>query len=482
MRLDKPGEAGSPDDSSRPGDSFSETGLNRVGRDNTPASDHARYHHRMSRDEQLAGAGRGLAGAADAPTSPAPDRNGVPGDRDPGTGNDANRADRRDQGEAGPEDTRTQDPEGANEAGGDGPDDRDTESADARAPHGTEDSGPQLHVRETRPEAALADGDPPRKPPGGNDSHDVRPPGPGHDGVLPSGPRDGDLGESDADRKDAPVRPEKQENSRGDAAAGRETGTPADDEPREQQPDGQPPERDQDAEQGQDRVRPIRDEQRPDDGPDQAGGQNWEAIEQRMQSVVEQRIQAALDEVKDQVKAEVQADNEAKFEAQKAEAESLRSENQELRQKVDDLEARVEGGQSEQRGPVDRESDSEQQPDVSGGEQRADRIQHGVTEVEHGSDDPEISQDQGDALGGYEGTEQKAETKKAELTRWRRLMTSENINAAGTVGGAVNTAAMFATHATPDGMVSLGLTILGLTGLAVSKIEKHRKDKHERPH
>jgi hypothetical protein len=228
-------------------------------------------------------------------------------------------------------------------------------------------------------------------------------------------------------------------------------------------------------------VRAVRDEQQPDDGPDQAGDQNWDAIDQRIQAAVDQRIEAALEGLREQARAEAKADYETTVEEQQAEIESLKFENQELRQKAEGSEAKAEDDQPDEQGSLDRPADGEADPDGVSAEQRGDRLRKRSSEPEFRPDDSaEGAQDQGAVLGGYEGTEQRAETKKTELPQWRRLMTSDNITAAGTVSGAVNTVAMFAMHATPDGAVSAGLTVFGLAALVVGKIEKHRKDKHGR--
>lgn len=228
-----------------------------------------------------------------------------------------------------------------------------------------------------------------------------------------------------------------------------------------------------------------------DTGADQVGEQNWgTAIEQRVQSVVDQRIQAALDGVK----AEYDAKLESKLEKQKAEPEAeiegIKAEYEgklaSHESRLGELEAKAEDRQEGGPGQPDRSLHEDVKPDAVKAEQRGDRPRQGVKDPERGAEEQDRLAEQSALLGGNEAADQRSDARhddvdEAKVPRWRRVATSENVNAVGTVVGAANTAAMFAVHATPDGVVSLGLTVLGVAGLAMSKIEKPRKDKNERP-
>lgn len=231
---------------------------------------------------------------------------------------------------------------------------------------------------------------------------------------------------------------------------------------------------------GHDRLRAVRDEQQPDHGPDQAGDQNWDAIEQRMQSVVDQRIQAALDGVKAEYEAkldEQKAEYEAEIDGIRAEYEGTLASHE---SRLGELEGKADNDQPDRLAQSDEVRHEAERPDTTRGDQRGDRLQHGVRERR--ADDLESSRDQAASLEGHEQTTQGTDDSKRTPGRWRRLAMSENINAAGTLGGTVNTAALFAMHATPEAGVAVGLTVLSVAGLVKAKIEKHREDKNDRPH
>lgn len=318
----------------------------------------------------------------------------------------------------------------------------------------------------------------------------------GRDGVIDAGPSAGirETGGEDDERGDAgaarKTRPEAPEQPRqGDSDPADEAATRTDGSAEDQESSDQPGERDQGGEQTRERVQPVQ-EAHEESAPEAAADQRMDAFEQRIQSMMEQKLQEAIDGVK----AEMKADYETKLDAQKAEQEAkyeaqIESIKADYDAKFDELEAKVEGGPPDADASSDRKPDSEEDPDVSGAEQRGDRLAQGVKDPEQVPDDSFDAQDQGAELYQHEGTDQGTDAKQdvarqADSPKRRRIFTAENVSAASTVGGALNMAVELFGHASPEGMVGLGLTLLGVAGMGMAKMEKRRKEqrqKNDRP-
>lgn len=161
---------------------------------------------------------------------------------------------------------------------------------------------------------------------------------------------------------------------------------------------------------------------------------------------------------------------------------ALETENDAARQKIADLEAKLADQEAELKAVKEEQAARldriEQQ--LAG----VDRPPEGTDKPEQGTDPPGASPRQDAALAERKGTYQKTDPKRADETRgarWRAVVTGENVQAAGTLVGAADTVAQFAMHATPEGVVGLGAMVLGVAGLGLAQIEKHRKERHDRP-
>lgn len=308
----------------------------------------------------------------------------------------------------------------------------------------------------------------------------------GRDGVIDAGPSAGiresegeeeERGDAGAARK---ARPEAQEQPRHPDGAG-ETASRTDGSVEESKSSDQPGERDPGAEQTRERGQSVQ-EAHQESVPDAVGDQRMDAFEQRMQSMMEQKLQEALDGVR----AEMKADYEAKLEEQKAEQKAeyeaqIESIKADYDAKFDELEAKVEGGRSNADTSPDRKPDGNENPDVSSAEQRGDRPQSGVNAAEDAPDSL-VSQEQGALIEGREGTDRESDANREEPGRLRRMVTSTRVGAAGTVASAVNAAAMLGVHASPESIASLGIALVGTASLGIAKLEKRRKEKDGRQH
>lgn len=110
-----------------------------------------------------------------------------------------------------------------------------------------------------------------------------------------------------------------------------------------------------------------------------------------------------------------------------------------------------------------------------------DRRPQGVALSERGAAGAEAPRDQDAALARREGANEESTIKDAESSRWRRLVTSDNASAAGTLLGAAETVTQFAMHATVDGVAGLAVTILGVAALGLAKAEKKKGKNDDHP-
>jgi hypothetical protein len=113
---------------------------------------------------------------------------------------------------------------------------------------------------------------------------------------------------------------------------------------------------------------------------------------------------------------------------------------------------------------------SEKNPDDANVQERGDKS---VT-----SADQQRSQD--GSISERENSDERKGTKEAERSRWRRVTSSESLGLVNTFGGAVQTVGEFAVHATPEGMVGLGLTAVGVAQLLRARAEKKAERKGKR--
>jgi len=158
--------------------------------------------------------------------------------------------------------------------------------------------------------------------------------------------------------------------------------------------------------------------------------------------------------------------------ALEAERDQARQENADLKAENADLKAEnadVKAQNATQAALIDRQTALIQQLLAHTG-----RYQDGETSTpDHGEDGPDGSREQDALLGERISTDQRADTKREEQTRWRRAASAENVGAVSTVLGAAD----IAMHGMPGVAVALGATAIGVASWGQAKIEKHRKGK-----
>jgi septal ring factor EnvC (AmiA/AmiB activator) len=158
---------------------------------------------------------------------------------------------------------------------------------------------------------------------------------------------------------------------------------------------------------------------------------------------------------------------------------ALEAENAQARQKIADLEAELKAVKDEQAARFDRIEQL-----LAGLEKRSDD----ASAHEHVRDKPTATVDQqgahdavgakyGQAIAEREDSREGMDTSDARHHGWRRATSSENLGLANTVAGAADTVAQFAMHATPEGIVSLGLTALGVAVTLRARAEKNAEKK-----
>lgn len=81
------------------------------------------------------------------------------------------------------------------------------------------------------------------------------------------------------------------------------------------------------------------------------------------------------------------------------------------------------------------------------------------------------------SIANRKDTRQGADAAESGSTRWRRAISSENLDVLQTLGGTGEAVAALAMHATPDGVAGLVLAGIGVAKLAMTKYEKKRKGK-----
>ena len=79
--------------------------------------------------------------------------------------------------------------------------------------------------------------------------------------------------------------------------------------------------------------------------------------------------------------------------------------------------------------------------------------------------------DQGSALDGHETTDQRTDERNTGSSRWRRVLSAENVSAVSTIGGAADTAVQLFGPGTVGGGVGLGFTVLGVAGMGMARAD-----------
>jgi hypothetical protein len=173
---------------------------------------------------------------------------------------------------------------------------------------------------------------------------------------------------------------------------------------------------------------------------------------------------------KQQAESDAKLDTmQAKVDESEARADKLESQHEEDQAKIKELESRLESTTSS-------EADTGKDPDkVKAAQQRSDRPPQGTKDPDTGADGnpPE----RGTLLEGHEATDQEAAAKRTPVSRIRRAVTSDRVGAIAVAAGAVNTAAEFGLHATPDGAIGLTILGIGLAAKGLGKLEKRGKEK-----
>ena len=162
---------------------------------------------------------------------------------------------------------------------------------------------------------------------------------------------------------------------------------------------------------------------------------------------------------------------------------ALETDHDAARQKIADLEAELKAVKDEQAARLDRIEQL-----LAGPEKRPDD----ASAHEHGSDKPTVTLDQQgardavsakyeQAIAEREDSREGMDTSDARHHGWRRVTSSESLGLANTVAGAADTVAQFAMHATPEGVVSLGLTALGIAVTLKARAEKNAEKGRGKP-
>ena len=120
-------------------------------------------------------------------------------------------------------------------------------------------------------------------------------------------------------------------------------------------------------------------------------------------------------------------------------------------------------------------ADSKKNPaDSSAADHGGDKI---ATSADHQKTQDAASAERGRAMAEREASHERKDAKEAERSRWRRVTSSESLGLIGTLGGAAQTVGEFAVHASPEGMLGLGLTALGVAQVLRARAEKKAESK-----
>jgi hypothetical protein len=207
--------------------------------------------------------------------------------------------------------------------------------------------------------------------------------------------------------------------------------------------------------------------------PDQNAEDPMAAMEQRIMLALEERDAKRDAEHKagiDQLRAEHQQEMDQLRAEHKAEIDALKDDGKAAGDRLDELEARLKPESTS-------EADASKDPDkVKAAQQRSDRPPQGTNDPDSGADGNRP--DQGTLLEDHEETGQGTDEKNEEKSR-RRIVTSDRVSAIAVAAGAINTAAEFGLHATPEGAIGLGVLAIGLIAKGLGKLEKRGKGKND---
>jgi hypothetical protein len=142
-------------------------------------------------------------------------------------------------------------------------------------------------------------------------------------------------------------------------------------------------------------------------------------------------------------------------------------ENASLKQSLADANQEIADLKAELKAAKNKQADLIEQPPAG-----VDKYQDKETGTpDHGADEPDGLRKQDALLDERITIGQRADTKREEQTRWRRVASAENVGAAGTLLGAAD----LAMHGVPGLAVALGATAIGVASWGQAKIEKRRK-------
>lgn len=116
---------------------------------------------------------------------------------------------------------------------------------------------------------------------------------------------------------------------------------------------------------------------------------------------------------------------------------------------------------------------ADQKADKDAQSARIDRIEH-----QHIAEDAAHAA-RSAAITEHEDTRPGAVAKEAENTRWRRVVSAGNAEMTSAVLGVADTLTQFATHASPEGILTLGAAAFGLAAVGLAKAEEKRKEKRK---
>jgi len=198
----------------------------------------------------------------------------------------------------------------------------------------------------------------------------------------------------------------------------------------------------------------------------------------------------AKDRQADEHAERVTSPKQERIDALEAENAAAREQLADARQQITDSNQRISDLEAK---------NSEQAAQASEQSARMDRFEQVLTEFqqhrdagtsgpEHGDDKAATSADRPEAqdkakpkygaeIAEHQNSSEGRDEKDSRHNGWRRAVSSESLGLIGALGGAAQAAGDLAVHASPDGMIGLGLTALGVAQILKARAEKKAERK-----